>query len=146
MGGYNPPDCPPPGSLWLSVGAEGPGGAGWPLPRSPRENLAARMEPAQFGNLGDGQNPARFSFNDGIHKMTIPGKQYCQAETFPHCKAIAEAIPEKVRLLCFHRSGEGGSFQIRFSRPLTIFVGRNFGRFFNHRQVVFVSPWPNCQG
>ena len=46
-----------------------------------------------------------------------------------HCFAIASAMPGNVRLRSFHLSGPGGSFQLRCSRPCTMFVYCSFGRF-----------------
>lgn len=60
----------------------------------------------------------------------------------PHCSAIAAAIPGKVRLRSFHLSALGGSFQTLPSRPPTTLLGTSLGRFFNQRQVAFVSPCP----
>lgn len=63
-----------------------------------------------------------------------------EGHSVPHWSAMALAIPGKVRLRFFHRSGTGGSRWTLFILPSTIFVGVNFGRFFSHRQVAFVSP------
>ena len=63
-----------------------------------------------------------------------------------HCSAIARAIPAYVRARIFARSGLGGILHTRCSLPSTISVGWRGGRPFSHRQVAFVSPWPNCHG
>src|SRR3990167_568779 len=55
-------------------------------------------------------------------------------------------MPVKVLDLSRHLSGEGGILWMRCSLPSTMFVGCNLGKPFNHRQVAFVSPCPNCQG
>lgn len=68
------------------------------------------------------------------------------APRVPHCWAIASAIPGYVRLRFFQRSALGASFQTLPSRPSTIFVGFNNGRFLSQRQLAFVSPCPNCHG
>ena len=59
---------------------------------------------------------------------------------YPHCSAIAFAIPGKVLLLNFARSGLGAILHIRCSLPSTTLVGYNFGNPNNHKQVDFVSP------
>lgn len=77
----------------------------------------------------------------------------------PHWEAIAAAIPGNVRLRSFHRSGPGEARCTLGTRPATIIVGTSLGRFFNHKQVAFVSPitdaawaalhpgtFPNIQG
>lgn len=57
-----------------------------------------------------------------------------------HCSAIAAAIPGNVRDRSFQRSGPGDARCTRAARPSTMLVGCKGGRFFNHKQVAFVSP------
>ena len=64
----------------------------------------------------------------------------------PHCSPMAAATPSNVLLRSFQRSGPGGIRWMRCSLPATQFVGRSFGRFFNHRHVALVSPCPNSHG
>ena len=66
------------------------------------------------------------------HKAAIPLICHCLCDS------------GNVLLRSFHRSGPGGMRCTRASRPLTMFVGRNFGRFLSQNQAS--SPCPNCQG
>lgn len=79
----------------------------------------------------------------------LPVSRCCplqSSSSCPHWSAIASAIPWNVWLRSFQRSGLGGIFQMRCSRPSTMSVGVNRGKPFSHRHVRFVSPCPYCHG
>src|SRR5687768_16064789 len=84
-------------------------------------------------------NPLRFFWEPVSNHST----NHQDTKIYPHCSAIALAIPSKVFDLSFALSADGGNFQMRCSRPSTMFVGFNLGRLNSHRQVAFVSGWPN---
>src|SRR5690606_1908050 len=77
----------------------------------------------------------------------------CDSRFYPHCSAIAVAMPWKVRLLAievlgilYHPFVYLCPFGVVIYVIFTISVGINGGKFFNHKQVFFEWSCPKYQG
>ena len=80
----------------------------------------------------------------GGSAVNLPGGDFVVVarENWPGLgfQRVDAPTPGKNRDRSFHRSGEGGMWWTRGSRPSTTSVGTSGGRFFSHRQVRLVSP------